>query len=114
MLPLLNLQKMYMQEREALCFVEDYGGFLAYKVLNPTTWYIQDIYVLPEHREKKLASELFRQCVQLAKKSNISTLLGSVDLSAPAPERSMKAVLSVGFVPFNIENNSLIWFKLEV
>lgn len=104
---------MYMQEREGLYFVEAPAGFLAYKKVNADSWYVQDIYVLPEARKSKLATKLFDKVVKLAQAEKVHTLLGSVDISAPAADVNLKAVLSVGFKPQTVDG-SLIWFSQKI
>lgn len=93
--------------------MEDRAGFLAYKIVSSNSWYVQDIYVLPEARKSKLATKLFERVVELAQAQKVEVLLGSVDISAPAADVNLKAVLSVGFKPQSVDG-SLIWFSQKI
>jgi ribosomal protein S18 acetylase RimI-like enzyme len=109
----LPLYADYLQERENAHILENENGFCIYKYLSPTTAYLQDIYVKPEWRKTAIGKKMLEDVVKICKKSNISALLASTDISANNPEVSALAILKSGFKFHKLEEN-MIWYVMEI
>ena len=107
----------YIQERNPeMQVLETDKGFATYKYLtldgHPAV-YIEDIYVLPQHRNEDHASAMSQSIQNLAKERGCQYLLGTVCPEAKGSTASLKVLLSHGMQLLKSENN-LIWFYLEM
>jgi GNAT superfamily N-acetyltransferase len=112
-LQLPELYKAYINERECAEVLEHPHGFAIYKRVNADTAYLQDVFVEPEWRRTALGKKLLNDVVNICKKSNISTLLTSTDISAAGAEQSALAILHCGFKLSHLQEN-MIWYKMEI
>jgi len=101
-----NLYELYLQERENCYVIRHDGGkaFITYKFLadpycpdRSILCYIQDIYVLPSHRQSKIASSMADEVTKLAKKEGCTQLMGTVQPSMNGATTSLKVLLGYGF-----------------
>lgn len=92
----------YVKEREGLEKLESEMGFLTYK-FRGVDCYIKDIYVLPEHRKKNVASIMADKVAEIAKAAGVHILTGSIDSRAGGAEASEKVLISYGMKPYTKE-----------
>jgi ribosomal protein S18 acetylase RimI-like enzyme len=104
------LYPLYLKEREGLETLEKEYGFAIYK-LRGTDCYIQDIYVLPEHRKSGLCFSMADEISQIAKQQGYKILTGSVDNRASGAEGSHKVLKAYGMKPYAIEDYVTYYFK---
>lgn len=114
----MDLYREYLNEREKCHLYELEGkGFLTFTfqvVGNEKIIYIQDIYVRPQFRKHNVASEMADYvCANAKKTEGVTKLIGSVDLSAEKPERSMAVLLGYGMVPYMTEGH-VIYFQKAI
>ena len=107
-----SLFAQYILEREGKQIVEDEFGFATY-LFTPDYCYIEDIFVVSEHRKGGHAARYADEITNIAKKAGKRKLLGSVSLQAAKPESSMKVLLAYGFRPINTDKN-MIYFEKEI
>jgi hypothetical protein len=91
---MLNLYKNYIQEREGADLVENGAGFATYKPQGDNIVYVMDVYVVPEVRGLRVASNLLDE---IAIKTECRWLITSCDENANNWEESEKAILGYGF-----------------
>lgn len=92
----MEMYKAYLEEREKKKFVEVEHGFATYQFIDK--WcYICDIYVVPEHRQTKVASRLADKVAEIAIENGYDWLMGSVDVRAPGSSVSLLSQLRYGF-----------------
>lgn len=98
----MSLFADYISERESKGIIEDINGFATFcklddpKTREPTV-YVEDVYVVPTMRQKKIASEYLDKIANIAKGQGISKMLTTVKPSSNASTESLKAILGYGF-----------------
>lgn len=107
-----SLYGKYIAEREGKYIIERAEGFATYSFL-PTGVYIENIYVLPEFRQSKIASTMADEIAQNAKKWGLSKMFGSVRPSAKGSTESLKVLLSYG-MQLDSATNDAIFFVKEI
>jgi len=107
----MTMQADYILEREGISTLEVENGFATYKKVSDNTYYLIDIYVKPEHRRGRIASEMSAKVAEIAKNDGAEYLLGSVDTSCNFATESMKAVLGDGFSFKSIDGNMIYFYK---
>lgn len=102
----------YVMEREGFTFVKDEHerGFAIYKIIGEEC-YIKDIYVKPEHRKTKIASELADEVCAKAKEAGAKYLSGTVSAVIGDPTTSMKVLLGYGMRFFKVNGDMLVFVK---
>ena len=109
-----SLYSKYIAERTNDKVLEIPEGFATYRYINDNkTVYIIDIYVLPEFRNKKIASELADQIVAEAKQLGCKELIGTVVPSAKGSNTSLKVLLGYGMT-LNSAANDVVVFRKEI
>ena len=103
----------YVQEREGGILVRVEHGFAIYKDAGDDFGYLQDMFVLPEHRKTGEGWQLFHKIVDIAKKSNKKALLTTTDTASNGATDSALIILKAGFSILKLEN-TLIWYILEI
>ncbi len=93
-----SLFAQYLLERTDDLIVENDLGFVVYRFLDPTTCFIVDLYVIPEHRLCKVATFFANHVEQVARLKGCKTLKCTVITSAKGWKTSQKAVEAYGFV----------------
>jgi len=102
----------YMIERENLSIHEDEFGLVTYKIKGDEC-FIQDVYVMPGHRNDGVAQRMVKQVELFAMYSGCKMLLTQSDLKANGPELGVAAILKYGFKFLKIEDNRLVLFYKE-
>lgn len=92
----MSLYKDYIKEREDKDIVESDNGFATFKMFENKECYLQDLYVVPSHRQSGLATEMADQIVEIAKENGCDTLIGSVCSTDKHATRNMKIFLAYG------------------
>lgn len=111
----MSLYGKYVKERENREIVETDHGFATFQYCGyeNTECYIIDLYVLPDHRKKGVASQLADRIAEMAKEKGCQYLSGSVDPTANGATDSVKTLLAYGFDVAAV-SEKLIWFKKEL
>ncbi len=102
----------YKKEREGVETVEDQHGFATYKFVEDGV-YIEDLYVVPEKRESKLASKYADKVVAIAREKGYTKLFGSVCYSDPNATTNLHVLLGYGFNLLH-GNKDMIYFVKEI
>lgn len=109
----MSLYAQYIKENRNDECIESDKGFCTYRYLNADQVYIVDIYVLPEHRKSKEASNLADLVTIEAKSKGCKVLLGSVVPSAKNSTASLKVLLGYG-MSLDSASNDFIVFKKDI
>ena len=104
----MSLFADYINERGTKHIVESDKGFATY-LFDSGLCYIEDLYVVPEHRKSGEASRLADEISNIAKKKGCRQLLGSVVPTANGSTDSCKVLFAYGFRLLKTEHNQ-IWF----
>lgn len=108
----MSLYGEYIQELHKKAIVEDEFGFATYFINKETkSCYIEDIYVVPEAREKHAASKYADKITEIAKEYGCDKLYGTVVTTNHNPTRSAKVLLAYGFKIDTALNNLIIFIK---
>jgi len=92
--------------------LENELGFITYK-LGQDYIYIVDIYVLPEYRQLRVASDLADVVADKAKSMGKKRLIGTIDLETNGKTESAKAILGYGF-KIDSSDGKMIYFTKEI
>lgn len=98
----------YLLETSLKRILETDSGFATYHILGKEC-YIEDIYVIPEHRKTNKASALAMSIEDIAIKNGCEVLTGSVNTAIKDPTTSIKVLLAYGF-KFLRSEPAIIWF----
>ncbi len=109
----MSLYADYLKEHSGDNIVEYPNGFATYRFLNDRQCYLVDIYVAPDWRKKRYASEMANEICAKAKSKGCEELLGSVSIIAKDPTASMKVLLAYGMTFSHVDGN-LIIFKKDI
>lgn len=102
----------YIRERGKKNIIENDKGFATY-ILSGDSCYIEDIYIVPEHRHSGEAARIADVISGVAKASGCRFLLGSVVPSAHGSTDSCKVLFAYGLRLVSATND-LIWFRKEI
>lgn len=95
----MSMYAEYVKEKTFDSILETPNGFATYRyMLEQKAVYIVDIYVLPEFRKSKVASQIADAIVEEAKKKNCTKLLGSVVPSNKNSTVSLHVLLGYGMI----------------
>lgn len=92
----MQLLANYLKEREGYDSLITDEGFAVYKIMT-NECYIKDIYVHPDFRKGKVASDLADTIANIAKQHGCTVLVGSVSTDCGDPTASTKVLLAYGF-----------------
>lgn len=109
----LNLQSFskfaeYIKERENAYVIETNKGFASYSILGEVC-YIRDLYVLPEFRRSKVASDFAKAVAEAGKAAGCKTLVCGVAPQANGTTGSLSVILANGF-ELKSATETMIWF----
>jgi len=105
-----SLFSQYIQQREGKSIIETDIGFATYSFTNDSV-YIEDIFVVEEHRDSGEASKMADAIVAEAKERGCKKLYGSVSPSARGSTSSLKVLLAYGFKLESASNNFIVFSK---
>jgi ribosomal protein S18 acetylase RimI-like enzyme len=110
----MSLYGNFLRETEEIDIVETDQGYATYKIFpDASECYIIDIYVLPQYRRTKVASELANEVARKAKLKGCKFLTGTVIPTNNKSTESMKTLLGYGFSLMKSEVNK-VWFVKEL
>lgn len=110
---MLSLYARYLDERTDDSIIETEYGFATYRYLKPRTVYIIDLYVLPEHRKKGIASQLADKICAEAKIRDCIELLGTVVPFTYGATESILTLIAYG-MKVRSSCDNLIIFKKDI
>lgn len=106
----MSLYGDYIKERAGKGIIESEHGFCTYILAN-TECYIEDLYVVPEQRNSKVASEMADKVADIAKEAGCEWLTGSVCPSAQGSTASLRVLLAYGMELLRSEQNMIYFAK---
>lgn len=109
----MSLYAAYVLEREGFQTLEGEHGFCTYKVLDDSTIYLRDIYVVPSMRATGEGKKMLEEVERVARDKNCTAVIGSVDISLPSGTLSTSVLLKVGF-SITHASGSLLVFRKEI
>lgn len=108
----MSLYKEYLAEKTNDLILETEKGFATYRYLEKSV-YIIDIYVRPDFRKHKYASDLADIIVEEARGKGCTQLLGSIVPSNKGSTISLKVLLGYGMT-LHSSGNDLIFFRKDL
>lgn len=103
---------MYLTERTEDKIIEIPEGFATYRYFPHTkSCYIVDIYVKPEFRKSKIASEMANIIAKHAKNDGYTSLIGTVAPSAKGSTDSLRVLLAYGMHLDSAERDVVVFRK---
>ena len=113
----MNMYKQYLEERTPGSSVEfNDHGFATYHIKETQEGkecYIEDIYITPNKRNSKEASNLADIIIKKAKKAECNFITGSVVPTANNSTASIKVLFAYGFKVW-LATDNMIWFKIDL
>lgn len=109
-----SLYARYVKERTGRGILESDDGFATFEYIGKDTVYIADIYIVPEKRNKHIASKFANRICEEAVASGKKYLLGSVDTTAKGAEDSIKVLLAYGMKLHSQKEPMLYFIKTLV
>lgn len=100
----------YLKEREGVDLLETKEGYATYTISEQECW-IKDIYVIPEYRNKHVASNIANKIANKAKQLGCKKLYGTVCPSAEGSTVSIKVLLAYGFKVNSSVSNLIAFVK---
>ena len=109
----MSLYGDYIKERANKGIVENDKGFATYAFFQDGSVYLEDIYVVPEHRKSGVATELANEVARIAKEKGCTKMIGSVVPSAQNSTASLFVLISYG-MRLKSSSNDFIVFEKEL
>jgi hypothetical protein len=109
----MSLFADYISERENKGIIEDANGFASFYKLNDSVVYVEDVYVVPTMRKKKVASGYVDKIVELSKGQGFKSVYTTVKPSANGSTDSLHAILNYGF-KLKASDKDAILFEKEI
>lgn len=106
----MSLFADYKREREGKHVIESSRGFIVY-VKEKDCLYIEDIYVIPEMRRKRAATEMVDWVCAMAKESGLHKVMSSVVPSTKASDVSLRFVMNYGMKLHSAHSNIIFFAK---
>ncbi len=100
----------FKKELEGISEIESEFGFATYKITGEEI-YIEDIYIKPEYRKSKHASDLADAVSEIGTRNGCKRLWGSVCPSKNNSTISLKALLGYGFSLRSSKDNFILLVK---
>ena len=108
----MSLFANYRKERLGKDTLESPIGFATFEFADDVV-YIEDIYVIPEHRKSGEASRLADRICDIARDRGCKRVMGSVAPQANGATESCKVLLAYGFKIFK-STPDLVYFVKEL
>lgn len=102
----------FIYETRGVDSVSNENGFATF-IIKGEECYVEDVYVIPTARRKRVASELLYKIIDSSKRAGCIYLTTTVNLAFNDPTSSMKAILSFGFKVTHAAGG-IICFKMEI
>lgn len=107
-----SIYAQYAKERAGRETIESEFGFATYTIYKDHV-YIEDVFIVPEHRKSKICIGYVNDICKLAKKSGVDKVVTSVSPLARGATVSIKVILALGFELLN-STNDLIYFSKRI
>lgn len=107
----MSLYAQYAKEYTGRSVIETDHGFITYRYPDNNTVYIENLYVIPDFRQKSAASRMADIVIAEAKEKGCTRCLGSVVPSANNSTISMKVLLAYGFEIDSATNDFVLMRK---
>lgn len=105
-----SLYAQYALERSGITVLETEHGFITYIFMSDYC-YIEDLFVVKEKRNTKVAYELAETVTKIAQDAGYTKLLGSVCVTARGAEHSLSRLIQYGFRLKSLEGNMIYLVK---
>ena len=99
-------------EREGFGIVENEFGFATYRCAGEEC-YLRDLYVVPEKRQTKIASQMADKVADIAKQYGCKYMLGTVSPQDKNATRNIQALIQYG-MKLARSSNDLLCFVKEI
>lgn len=107
----MSLYKSYVEEQLSNRFVhEDEFGFITYNFQGHMCQ-LEEIYIIPEHRRKGIASKYYKMMEEIAKENDCDMLLGSIVIGTNNAEESMQCLFKNNFKLYQNNGNMIYLIK---
>ena len=101
---------LYVKEKSGVETISDEHGFICYKI-HGEECYLEDIFVIPEYRERGVGSDLLIKAEALAKEAGCKFLSSCIRPTESTATLSMKAHLAKGFRIYSSFENRILMIK---
>lgn len=109
----MSMYADYVRELLGDWVLETDKGFATYRFTDPKTVYILNIYVHPDFRKHRVASDIADKIMELARKRGCNRMLGSVTPSAKGSTESLRVLLGYGMT-LDSSANDFILFRKDI
>ena len=110
----MSLYAQYLKEKTNDHIIETDYGFATYRFIDSNnSCYLTDIFILPDLRQKNLATKLADQVCMEAKARGCSSLIGSVIPSNKDSTISLKVLLEYQMKLLSCESD-IIYFRKDI
>jgi len=107
-----SMYAQYLRELTTDSIIETDFGFATYRFLaDAKTVYLADIFVLPNHRKKDVATNLADQVADIARKQGYTKMIGGVRPSANGSTISIQVLLGYGMTVQSAVNDYIVFEK---
>lgn len=100
----------YKEEREGKEVLENEHGFATF-LFEDDYVYVEDVYIIPESRQKGEASSFIYQIEDLAKDRDVFKVMVTVDVRTNGANQSILAILHHGFNVISSDKNVIYFIK---
>ena len=105
-----SLYGQYIEELANKEIIEDDRGFITYLFMDDGC-YVEDIFVIKEHRNNGVAREMLDKVSVIAKEKGYKKLIGTVIPSYKDSTYRLQAALSYGFQLDSSRQNLIVYVK---
>lgn len=106
----MSLYSDYYAERLGKSVLEVPQGFAVYKIEEDFV-YIEEIYVVKEHRKSGVAKDMADAIAHVAKLEGAKRMFGSVSVNAKNATTSMKVLLAYGLEVSHLKDDLIVFVK---
>lgn len=105
-----SMYEKYIKERENLDVIKNEFGFICYRI-EKDHCFINDYFVLEEHRRKGIGYSLADQVFEICKQKGIKEVYCQTDDTANGALLSAHTILNYGFVAVSKDGNVTCYYK---
>jgi len=107
----MSLHSEWLKEYHNKEIIENEHGFVTFWYPNEKTIYVEDLYVKPESRYKKIGVDLVTQAIEIGKQKGCTHTIGSVDPKAIGFQRNLNNMLVFGYKISHVHGSLIILIK---
>jgi len=108
----MSLYAQYIKERTNKSMIETDKGYVLYSFPDKETVYLEDLYVLPEHRTEGHCRYLDSEVAVKAKEAGCSKMITSVVPAAINSTISLKVAIACGYTLDSSADNFILFSKV--